>query len=115
MAVAALEETHPQSPITEAYVSGIATWPTDRNLLMGYGNLLYRKGDVLAAESQYQQVISEYEDYAPAWNNLAEIYFESGDKEKAAIFVERAIALGGPFIEYYRATLAKISAAGQSI
>lgn len=108
MALAALEETHPEANIANAYRSGLETWPTDRNLLMGYGNLLYQNGDLTEAGKQFSAVIKHHSDYAPAWNNQAAILLDSGDREQAHRHVLQAIALGGPFIETYFSTLAKI-------
>lgn len=108
IALAALEETHPEMSIATAYRSGLAAWPTDRNLLMAYGNLLYLQGNLEAATAQFNTVITHHNGYAPAWNNLAEILFETGDKQQARVHVQEAIALGGPFTATYRATLRKI-------
>ena len=111
IALAALEETQPQAGIANGYLSGLKVWPTDRNLLMGYGNLLYQSGNTAEAAVMFRNVISYHSDYAPAWNNLAQILLENGEKTQARINVLQAIALGGPFIETYRATLLKIDSA----
>lgn len=111
MALAALEETHPEAKISRAYRSGIQAWPTDLNLLMGYGNLLYQQGRTAEAESKFRDVIAHHGSYAPAWNNLAQILLESGDKAQARANALHAIALGGPFLEIYRATLKEIGGA----
>lgn len=111
IALAALEETHPETSIASAYLAGLQAWPQDRNLLMGYGNLLYLQGNSAKAAEQYRGVITYHSDYAPAWNNLAEILFETGELQQARIHAQQAIALGGPFIDTYRATLRKIDSA----
>jgi tetratricopeptide (TPR) repeat protein len=112
MALTALEETHPETiSIASAYRSGLQAWPTDQNLLMAYGNLLYHQGNATEAAIQYRNVINHHNDYAPAWNNLAEILLETGDKQQARALAYQAIALGGPFIATYRATLQKIDSA----
>lgn len=111
LALTALEETHPETAIAEAYRSGLQAWPTDRDLLMAYGNLLYHQGNSLAAAQQFRTVISNHRSYAPAWNNLAEILLENGDRQQARIHALEAIALGGSFIATYHATLLKIDSA----
>lgn len=111
MALAALEETQPQADIVGAYRSGLQAWPTDQNLLMGYGNLLYQQGNLAQAATMYSEVISHHSVYAPAWNNLAQIQLESGDTVTARSNVLQAIDLGGPFIATYKETLRKIDAA----
>ncbi len=108
IAVAGLEETHPEAAITRAYQSGLEQWPADRNLLMGYGNLLYRQGEYAIAAQQFGSVIQHHSDYAPAWNNLAEILLLSGDIAQARTHAQQAVSLGGSFIDIYRATLSKI-------
>lgn len=111
MALAALEETQPQASIANGYRSGLQVWPTDQNLLMGYGNLLYQSGSSAEAAAMFKAVIASHSEYAPAWNNLAQILLDEGDKTQARRNVLQAIALGGPFVETYRATLLKIDAA----
>ena len=111
MALAALEETHPQAAIESGYRSGLQVWPSDQSLLMGYGNLLYQAGRAEEAAVMFRDVIAYHSDYAPAWNNLAQILIDEGDKVQARANVLHAILLGGPFIETYRATLLKIDEA----
>ena len=110
-AVAALEETNKESNIHSAYQSGLSVWPTDREFLMGYGNLLYRAGNTAQAAKQYTSVIENHKNYAPAWNNLAQIMYETGNNEQAKIYIDEAISIGGAFLQNYRATLARIEAA----
>lgn len=110
LALAALEETQPQANISAAYRSGLQAWPTNQSLLMGYGNLLYQEGNSAEAATRFREVIKFHSDFAPAWNNLAQILLESGDIAQASTAVDRAIALGGPFVDIYRETLAKIEA-----
>ena len=78
---------------------------------MGYGNLLYQAGRAEEAAVMFRDVIAYHSDYAPAWNNLAQILIDEGDKVQARANVLHAILLGGPFIETYRATLLKIDEA----
>jgi tetratricopeptide (TPR) repeat protein len=111
IALASLEETHPQADIVSGYRSGLRAWPTDQNLLMGYGNLLYQEGRKAEAATLFREVITYHRAYAPAWNNLAQILLDNGDRVEARANVLQAIELGGPFIETYRATLMKIDAA----
>jgi tetratricopeptide (TPR) repeat protein len=111
IALASLEESHPQADIVSGYRSGLRAWPTDQNLLMGYGNLLYQEGRKAEAATLFREVITYHSAYAPAWNNLAQILLDNGDRVAARANVLQAIELGGPFIETYRATLMKIDAA----
>lgn len=110
LALAALEETQPQANISVAYRSGLQVWPDNQNLLMGYGNLLYQEGNSTEAAANFTEVTKHHSSFAPAWNNLAQTLLESGDIAQARTAVLRAIALGGPFVDVYRGTLAEIEA-----
>lgn len=112
-ALAALQETHPEAGIVAAYLGGLHAWPDDRNLLMGYGNLLYQRGDFAGAEAQFRNAKAFHPAYAPAWNNLAQLLLEQGDEKQALVHARRAVALGGTFIATYRATLLMIEAGAQ--
>ncbi|MES2623895.1 MAG: PA2778 family cysteine peptidase [Pseudomonadota bacterium] len=107
-AVVALEAGTDAGVVANAYESGLQTWPTDRNLLMGYGNLSYGIGEAQIAADNFKKVTDTYPDYAPAYNNLAQILFESGDKAQARQYAEKAVALGGDFRELYQETLRTI-------
>ena len=113
-AVVALESGNHVQPAAAAYASGLKAWPTDRNLLMGYGNLLYGMGDVVAAAGIFKNVTDYHPDYAPAYNNLAQILFESGDGQQALAYANKAVALGGDFSELYQETLRMIIAGSSS-
>jgi predicted double-glycine peptidase len=108
-ALVALEETNPAASLAAAYRGGLQAWPADRNLLMGYGNLLYAQAQPEAAAAQFGLVTEQYPDYAPAWNNLAQILFEQGEREQALFHARQAVALGGDLLATYRATLRMIS------
>jgi tetratricopeptide (TPR) repeat protein len=109
-AVVALESGNHLALAADAYASGLQAWPTDRNLLMGYGNLTYARGDTQTAADMFREVTHHHPDYAPAFNNLAQILFEAGDREQALVYANKAVALGGDFSELYQETLRTISA-----
>ena len=109
-AVVALENTTSTEIVAPAYAAGLVRWPTDRNLLMAYGNLLYGSGDIAAAARQFRSAAEEHPDFAPAHNNLANTLHELGDDDQALIHARKAVALGGEFQQAYAATLEKIRA-----
>jgi len=94
--------------LDKAFLSGLKRWPRSRELLMGYGNNLYAQGYLAVALEQYQKVIAEHGDYAPAYNNAAQVYAELGLLEKAISYVQKAISLGGVHSQQYRSTLEDI-------
>lgn len=104
-ALAAIEQDIAPALVNRAYVSGLQAWPTDRNLLMGYGNRLYAEKFAAAAAIQFGKVIAHYPDYAPAHNNLANVLFEQGQQEPALLHAREAVRLGGDYLENYRETL----------
>ena len=55
-ALADLEPFSYVEALEDAYLSGLKRWPTDQNLLMGYGNLLYTMERLKESANQYQQV-----------------------------------------------------------
>lgn len=108
MTIAALERSNDPAEVSKAWVSGLDAWPNDRNLMMGYANLLYRQGDLDAATIWFKRVIDAHPEYAPAYNNLGQVLYEQGYQDKGIGYVNEAIALGGDFIDDYRATLQEI-------
>ncbi len=110
-AVVALENNNPASVVAPAYIAGIERWPTDSRLLMAYGNLLFAEGDRDGAETQYRLTITHNPEYAPAYNNLAQILLERGELSQAMELADRAVALGGDFMSNYLRTQERIRAA----
>jgi hypothetical protein len=110
-ALVAMEQSNAPELVEKGYASGLAAWPTDRNLLMGYGNLLYAQGSANAAMERFRAVVRHHPDYAPALNNLAQILYEQGELEQALDYARQAVALGGIYLETYQSTLDTIQAA----
>ena len=106
--LAAFEQTNPSAPVASAYISGLGQWPGDINLRMGYGNLLYAQNNPELAASQFTALLEEHPDYAPAHNNLAQILLEQGQVQRAAQHAQRAVELGGDYLENYQSTLRTI-------
>lgn len=105
IALAALEHSSPSAIVHAAYIRGLQQWPTDKNLLMGYGNLLYVKQSLNEAAEQFSKLIEVDPDYAPAHNNLAVIYFSLGQQEQALVHAQLAVNLGGDHQDEYMSTL----------
>lgn len=111
-AVAALEllseSLQMWSATLSAYAAGLARWPTSRTLQMGLGNSHYGVGHLLEAEKQYRWVIQHYPDYAPAHNNLAQVFLDKGELQQAEFHVRQAITLGDDHKDIYQQTLYEI-------
>lgn len=104
-----------QSVLLPAYQTAMLHWPDTLVLKMGYGNLLHQAGEYKSALQQYEAVIRQEPNYAPALNNAAQIYLRLGDPVKARNYVQRAIAIGGVYIEEYRSTLSDVISAEQKM
>ncbi len=113
-AVVALEGNNPAELTRQAYQAGLTRWPEDNNLLMGYGNLLYAQDNIGGAAEHYQKTIDAHPDYAPAYNNLAQIRLQQSRLIQALTLAEKAVELGGDFSDNYARTRQQIQSAMDS-
>ncbi len=110
-AVVALEGNNSPAQVSPAYLSGLARWPDNSSLLMGFGNLLYGQGDFDGAAEHYQRTIDAHPDYAPAYNNLAQIHLQQNELQQALTLAEKAVELGGDFSDNYAQTRERVQSA----
>lgn len=110
-AVVALENNNPAELSSRAYQSGLERWPDNSSLLMGYGNLLYSLDDLDGAARYYRRTIDFHPDYAPAYNNLAQILLQQFELTQALTLAEKAVELGGDFSDNYAGTWQRIRSA----
>lgn len=92
----------------KAYAAGLQRWPTQPVLLLGAGNAAYASGDLAAAAAAYRHAVEMQPQAADAWNNLAQVLMEQGNKAEARPAAERAVALGGPRLAVYEALALKL-------
>ncbi len=102
VAVAALERVDPAAAQT-AYSAALRVWPDDRALLLGAGNTAYALGQTAAAVNAYRAAVHRHADFAEAWNNLAQVLLEQGQRQEASQAIARAVALGGAHLPKLRA------------
>ncbi len=107
-AVVGLERARRPEAAAQAYEAALARWPASADILIGLGNSRYASGDLAGAEDAFRKAVAADPGAAPALNNLAHVLAESGRREDAAAAARRALALGGPLADTYRATLAEI-------
>lgn len=107
-AAAALERLNPRAA-QRAYAAGLRAWPSDRASLMGAGNTAYALGQRAVAVKAYRAAVQQHPDFAEAWNNLAQVLLEQGQRRAAARAIARAIALGGARLPQYQALQLKIN------
>jgi len=92
----------------QAYQAGLQRWPDSLLVLMGAGNVLYRQRQLQQAQLMYGHAIELNPDYAPAHNNLAQVFLELGKLPEALAHAQRAVQLGGEHIANYQDTLQQI-------
>jgi tetratricopeptide (TPR) repeat protein len=107
-ATAALERLNPKAA-QAAYATALKKWPDDRTALLGAGNTAYALGQPPAAIAAYQVAVKQHPDFADAWNNLAQVLLEQGDRPEAAKAIARAVALGGSRLTRYQSLQLKIN------
>ncbi len=110
-AVAPMERVQPGAAL-RAYRTGIQAWPRHRNLQFGRGNAAYALGQRSEAASAYEAATQLDPAFADAWNNLAQVQWERGQVQLAAVSVGKAVALGGPRLARYLDLQRKIGEEG---
>jgi tetratricopeptide (TPR) repeat protein len=109
MAVAALERINPSAAQT-AYATALARWPEHRASLLGAGNAAYAQRQLARAAQAYTAATRVHPDFADAWNNLAQVRLDLGQRRAARAAIDRAVALGGPRLAQYQELQQKIRA-----
>ena len=107
--VAALESSHPQTAYL-AYTQALTRWPDDAKLWFGQGNSAYALHDLQAAATAYQAATEAQPEFADAWNNLAQVQLEIGDKAAAKAAIARAVVLAGPRLSQYQELQSQLEA-----
>lgn len=106
-ALAALERLN-GAAARKGYTAALSRWPGEPVLLLGAGNTAYAAKDRRAAAKAYARLTDVRPDIPEGWNNLAQVLLEQGQRYKASLAIERAVALGGPRLDQYKALQKKI-------
>jgi len=77
---------------------------------IGLSNSYYRQGDLHSARKVLQKTTLRFPEEAVAFNNLAQVLWEQGNKQEALKAARQAVKLGGPLVEQYQETLDEIQA-----
>lgn len=109
MAATVLERVSPAAA-AQAYRTALKAWPGQLVARLALGNQAYREHKLSDAEAQYHQATLDHPESADAWNNLAQVRLEMGRQTEARAAALKAIALGGPRLAAYQATLGSIDA-----
>jgi len=98
-----LERVAPLQAV-QAYQTALQAWPDNLEARLALGNRFYKQGNLQAAQTQYAQVTVDHPNAADAWNNLAQVLYETHQLAQAKVAIAKAVVLGGARIEAYKAT-----------
>jgi len=114
-AIAAMARVGGARAATRAYAAFLRRWPDNIASLIGLANSHYALGELKDAESVLRRASESHPDSVPVLNNLAQALSDQGRNEEALSFIERALAIPGPFAaaaaETREAILQRIAAA----
>lgn len=110
-ALVAFEKSNPPAAARKTYAVAVRRWPDNLTLALGLGNTAYAAGDRPSAAEAFKRTSEKHPDSGAAFNNLAVALMELGRLEEARAAAEKALALGGPWREAARDTLASIQLA----
>lgn len=107
-AVAPLERLGRWQETRAAYAAALTRWPKSLAARMGLGNSRYALGDLAGAEQEFRRATQDHPQAAAAFNNLAQVLADENRLAEARASAQRAVELGGPQSEIFRATLKDI-------
>jgi tetratricopeptide (TPR) repeat protein len=107
-ALLGLEEAHQFRAAIDGYHTALTKWPKNLTAFIGIGNCYYALGELENAEKVLRKAIRYHPKSGPAFNNLAQIFFEQGRKQEALTAAKMAVSLGGPMRAVYQKTLEEI-------
>lgn len=104
-----LERVGDHKAAAAAYAAALRRWPDNLGAAIGLGNARYAMGDRLGAEAAFLAAATLHPEAPAAWNNLAHVLAESGERRAAIRAAEEAVRRGGESSATYRATLDEVS------
>ena len=78
------------------YAAAAQRWPAQAVFALGIANTRYARGELVAAEQSYRDVIKTFPDDAAAFNNLAWMLAEQQRWDEAGELIAAGLALAGP-------------------
>jgi len=109
-AMIGLESAGQWKAAIEGYAAAIARWKRSIPAHVGLANSHYAAGDLDAAERVLRRAVTLAPQDGVVCNNLAQVLGEQGKREQALQYARRAVAIGGPHEQTFRATLNAIQA-----
>lgn len=107
-AVAGLELTGQWQAATTGYATALKRWEASFAAWMGLGNSRYSLHDLAGSAEAFRQATLLQPENGMAFNNLAHVLAEQGKQEEALTAAQRAVDLGGSFLDTFRQTLEEV-------
>ncbi len=90
------------------YQTAVNKWPGNFTGWIGLGNTSYATGDMQGAARAFTQAVQVDPTSGPALNNLAWVLLKLGQRSEAQKAAQKAVSLGGPYLEEFQKTLKEI-------
>jgi tetratricopeptide (TPR) repeat protein len=103
-AIAAMERVGKPPAAIVAYENFLRRWPDNLAAHVGLANAHYALGELKAAEEVLRRAAGRHPDSVVVLNNLAQTLSDQKRNDEALTFIERALAIGGPFAATVRET-----------
>ena len=103
-AVLALERVGNPAAARSGYAALLGRWPDNLGASIGLANSYYKLGDLRQAETVLRRAAERHPDSTVVLNNLAQTLSDLGRDAEALPLIDRAITLGGPFVDEARQT-----------
>ncbi len=107
-AVVGLEKARQWAAAVEGYQTAVQHWPQSFSAHIGLSNSYYAMGDLKSATTVLQKTTDRFPYEGVAFNNLAQVLWEQGEKQQAIKAARQAVKLGGPHVEQFQKTLEEI-------
>jgi hypothetical protein len=108
--VVALEHAGNKGAARTAYTAMLERWPGSLGAGIALANLDYGEGKLKDAEAMLRHMVDTHPDAPVAYNNLAQTLLDEGRGTEALPLAEKAVELGGPYVDNARETLQSITA-----
>ena len=112
-AVVGLEKARQWEAAVEGYQTALHRWPQSFSAHIGLSNSYYAMGDLTSATAVLQKTTIRFPQEGVAFNNLAQVLWEQGQKQAALKAARRAVKLGGPLVDQFQKTLDEIQSGAQ--
>ena len=107
-AVAGLENTGQWQAAAIGYTTALERWDESFVAWMGLGNSKYNLRDLASSAEAFSRATLLQPENGMAFNNFAHVLAEQGRRQEALFAAQRAVDLGGPFINTFRQTLKEV-------